>query len=83
MKSTELKEHCRIFYMMKGHLNTSLETIVKSSPGYFKRLWYNEEAYIHETDFQKHYNLFKKRYEEQLGDDIAKHFLKRIWKNVK
>ena len=42
------KECCRLFYMVKGHLNTSPETIRSSYNGYFKRLWYNNEAYTKE-----------------------------------
>ena len=39
--------------MTKGHLNSSHETIMGMAPGYFKRLWYYEEAYIHEEGFEK------------------------------
>lgn len=49
------KECCRLFYMVKGHLNTSPETIRSSYNGYFKRLWYNNEAYIKEEGFEKAY----------------------------
>tara|TARA_A200000159_G_scaffold108190_1_gene100957 strand:- start:369 stop:518 length:150 start_codon:yes stop_codon:yes gene_type:complete len=41
--------------MVKGHLNTSPETIRSSYNGYFKRLWYNNEAYIKEEGFEKAY----------------------------
>ena len=39
--------------MTKGHLNSSHETIMEMAPGYFKRLWYNEEAYIREEGFEE------------------------------
>ncbi len=35
----DFKEACRLFWMVKGHLNTSRETIVSSQDSYFKRLW--------------------------------------------
>ena len=41
MLRNDLKEEYRLFYMVKGHLNASPETVVESANGYFKRLWYN------------------------------------------
>ena len=36
----EFKEACRLFWMVKGHLNTTRETIpFFSKDSYFKRLW--------------------------------------------
>ena len=32
-------EACMYFYMVKGHLETSNETIIESKDGYFNRLW--------------------------------------------
>lgn len=49
------KEAHRLFWMVKGHLNTSEKTIFQSAPGYFKRLWYNEEAYAKEEGFEEAY----------------------------
>ena len=43
MSSTSFKEACRVFWMVKGHINTSEETILSSYDGYFKRLWNNSE----------------------------------------
>ena len=40
---TSFKEKCKIFYMTKGHLNASKETITNCYDAYFKRAWYNEE----------------------------------------
>tara|TARA_B100001057_G_scaffold251645_1_gene251892 strand:- start:502 stop:705 length:204 start_codon:yes stop_codon:yes gene_type:complete len=51
----DYKECCRLFYMVKGHLNTSPETIRSSYNGYFKRLWYNNEAYLKEEGFEEVY----------------------------
>ena len=53
MADVSLKECCRLFWMVKGHLNTSEETIRSSYNGYFKRLWYNNEAYIKEEGFEE------------------------------
>jgi hypothetical protein len=33
------KEACRLFWMVKGHLNTSDSTILSSANSYFNRLW--------------------------------------------
>ena len=49
------KEKCRIFYIVKGHLNTSTETIEESYNGYFKRLWGNHENVYHEEGFEEAY----------------------------
>jgi len=49
------KEAHRLFWMVKGHLNTTEETIYNSYDGYFKRLWNNNEAYLHEEGFEKAY----------------------------
>jgi len=51
----DYKECCRLFYMLKGHLNTSPDTIRSSYNGYFKRLWYNNEAYLKEEGFEEAY----------------------------
>jgi len=49
----EFKEAYRIFWMTKGHIDSSHSTIMAMAPGYFKRLWYNEEAYIYEEGFEE------------------------------
>lgn len=36
----EIKEAYRLFFLVKGHLDTSPETALASADGYFKRLWY-------------------------------------------
>ena len=33
------KESARLFWYVKGHLNSSIQTINESHDGYFKRLW--------------------------------------------
>jgi len=35
----DLKEASRLFWLVKGHLNTSNATILSSYNGYFRRLW--------------------------------------------
>lgn len=35
------KEACRLFWIVKGHLNTSYETIESCYDSYFKRMWCN------------------------------------------
>jgi|TARA_R110000744_G_scaffold145938_1_gene258703 hypothetical protein len=48
--------------MVKGHINTSHATIVQSYDGYFKRLWNNNESYIHEQGFAEAWQqLMEKR----------------------
>ena len=49
------KEAHRLFWMVKGHLDTSEQTILESAPGYFKRMWNNNEAYLHEDGFEEAY----------------------------
>ena len=51
----EEKEAYRLFWMVKGHLNTTHETIMQSADGYFKRLWGNHEACYHEDGFEEAY----------------------------
>jgi len=41
MLRNDLKEEYRLFYMVKGHLDATPETVVQSAEGYFKRLWYD------------------------------------------
>lgn len=41
MLKNDLKEQYRLFYMVKGHLNASPQTVIDSADGYFKRLWYD------------------------------------------
>lgn len=41
MLRNDLKEQYRLFYMVKGHLNASPDTVIQSAEGYFKRLWFD------------------------------------------
>jgi hypothetical protein len=53
----EIKEAYRLFHMVKGHFNTSLDTVMSSQNGYFKRLWYaggnGAPLYEYEEKFEK------------------------------
>lgn len=40
----DLKEEYRLFYMVKGHLDASPETVIDCADGYFKRLWFDGGA---------------------------------------
>ena len=53
-----LKEKCRVFYIIKGHLNVTKSTIEGCYNSYFQRIWYNEESYIAENNFEKTYRVF-------------------------
>ena len=35
------KEAYRLFWLVKGHLNTTHDTVMSSKDSYFKRLWYD------------------------------------------
>ena len=41
--------------MVKGHFSASEQTILESAPGYLKRMWNNNEAYLHEDGFEEAY----------------------------
>lgn len=56
---SEIKEAYRLFWMIKGHFNTDEETILACADGYFKRLWCNNEAYLHEEGFEEAWKNFK------------------------
>ena len=47
------KEVYRIFYIVKGHLNASESCIFNCYDSYFKRVWYNEESYLHQDGFEE------------------------------
>ena len=53
MSEPDFKECCRIFYIVKGHLRATEETIKSSYNGYFKRVWYDEETYYKTEGFEE------------------------------
>lgn len=52
-----IKEAYRLFFMVKGHINASEETVLSSANGYFKRLWYDggdgAPLYDYSEEFEK------------------------------
>lgn len=67
MLRNDLKEEYKIFYMVKGHLDASPQTVIECYNGYFKRLWASgcngaplydyeeqfEQAWRHKNDFKE------------------------------
>ena len=56
-KYPKLKNACKLFWTIKGHLPLE-STILASADGYFKRLWHNEESYIHEKGWEEAFFKF-------------------------
>ena len=52
MSDITTKEAYRIFYLVKGHLGVTEETARACYDGYFKRCWYNQEAWPREDAFE-------------------------------
>jgi hypothetical protein len=66
------KEANRLNWIIKGKLidrSWSDEEVEKTYDSYFKRLWGNNESYIHETGFEK---AWKEREAEIFNEDIKK-----------
>lgn len=61
------KEACRLFWMVKGHLNTSDSTIMSSANGYFKRLWIDGCNGAPIADYEEG---FEEAYNERFKDII-------------
>ena len=59
------KEAYRIFWMVKGHFNTSEHCILDSYDSYFKRVWYMEETYLHIEGFEEAWQKIKLKSKEQ------------------
>jgi len=61
----ELKEAYRLFFMVKGHLDASPETVLGSADSYFRRLWRagSDGAPLYEAD-EKFEIAWKKKYNE-------------------
>jgi len=57
------KEKARMFWLVKGHINTSKDTIEASANGYFKRLWYDESGCM-ETYGERFEEEYSKRFEK-------------------
>jgi hypothetical protein len=59
----DYKECCRLFWLVKGHLNTSSETLKSSYNSYFKRLWNNNERAVYGTEG------FEEAYKEHINNN--------------
>jgi len=55
MEQSKIKEAYRIFFLVKGHLDCSQGTALACYDNYFKRCWYNQEAWVREDAFEKEY----------------------------
>ena len=53
MESPVFKDACRLFWIVKGHLNCNDNTILDCYIGYFKRVWYDQETYYKEEGFEE------------------------------
>jgi|TARA_B110000444_G_scaffold180653_1_gene169409 hypothetical protein len=49
------KDAYRVFWIVKGHFNTTEECILNCYNSYFKRVWYNEESYLYLDGFEEAY----------------------------
>ena len=76
-----LKDNAKLFYMIKGHLNTTIDTVNSCSNSYLKRCWYNEESYIYEEGFEQAYQQFIYKNKSKLGNEIANHIMNRVFKH--
>lgn len=75
MASPSHREICRIFYMVKGHLTASEDTMRNCYEGYFKRLWGNHEAVYHEDGFEEAYEKLKMSKIKDSEEDF-------VWQNI-
>lgn len=57
MTEQQVKEAYKIFFMVKGHLNCTIETALACADGYFKRLWADGSngapLYQYEEEFEE------------------------------
>jgi hypothetical protein len=68
------KEANRLNWMIKGQLIDKSEsdtTIEKLYDSYFKRLWGNNESYIHEDGFEKAYEIREAEVYEEEREKVA------------
>ena len=55
MSEVSFKEQCRLFYIVKGHISSSDQTVIDCYDGYFKRMWGNHELCYREDGFEEAY----------------------------
>ncbi len=58
MNNEKRKDAFRVFWLVKGHLNTSEQCIMDCYDSFFKRVWYMEEAYTKIDGFEEAYEKF-------------------------
>lgn len=64
----ERKEAYRLFYLVKGHLDTNDQTAFDCADGYFKRLWY---AGANGAPIYEYEENFEKEWRRKLAEDIC------------
>ena len=66
MTDEERKERYRMFWIVKGHLNTSENTIFSCYDSYFKRMW----CYLQgeSVEFNGTLDGFEEAYKQKIGD---------------
>jgi hypothetical protein len=71
MLRNDLKEEYRIFYMVKGHLDASPQTVIDSYNGYFRRLWidgsHGAPLYDYEEQFEQAWRDRQNGFTEDTG----------------
>ena len=68
MTQVTRREAYRIFYMVKGHLNSTEDCIFDCYDSYFKRLWNNNEAMHREEGFEEAYKKVTNTYTQRDWD---------------
>ena len=66
--SDDFKEACRLFWLVKGHLNTTPDTILSSANGYFKRLWIDGSNGAPISDYEQGFEEAYKHYMEKKNE---------------
>jgi hypothetical protein len=63
LTKNDFKEEYRIFYMVKGHLDATPQTVLDCADGYFKRLWYDGANGAPLYDYSEQFELaWEKKY---------------------
>ena len=71
MPNHETKEAWKLWYMVKGHLNTNEETVLSSQNGYFKRLWLDGCNGAPLYDYEEEFEIeWKKLMEKEKNDKL-------------
>ena len=60
----DLKEEYKIFYMVKGHLDATPQTVIESTDSYFKRLWADGSNGAPLSDYEEQ---FERAWEKKYG----------------